>query len=103
MLFLLSMSSKLRDEKAFLTGREKIFEMQPLDFEEYVQFKGIEVKKRDYALIDAYFEDYLRVGGIPEYVITGDVSYLNALIDDIIYKAMIAYNKLKDSKLVRDF
>ena len=38
------MSSKLRDEKAFLTGREKIFEMQPLDFEEYLQFKGIEVK-----------------------------------------------------------
>lgn len=98
-----SMSSKLRDEKAFLTGREKIFEMQPLDFEEYLQFKGIEVKKRDYALIDAYFEDYLRVGGIPEYVITGDVSYLNALIDDIIYKDIIAYNKLKDSKLVRDF
>jgi predicted AAA+ superfamily ATPase len=60
-----SSSSILRDQKAYLTGRAYVMEVLPLDFYEYLRFKGITVKKRDSRLLDVYFEEYLQAGGIP--------------------------------------
>ena len=97
-----SSSSVLRDKKAYLTGREFILEVLPLDFHEYLDFKGIEVKKRDRSLLKSYFEDYLQSGGIPEYVLYRQREYLQALVDDIIYKDIIAHHKIKNPKTIKD-
>ena len=56
---------KLQDKKAFLTGRANIYEVKPLDFDEYLYFKDINISKKDNKLMEAYFEDFLKVGGIP--------------------------------------
>ncbi len=41
-----SSASLLRDKNAYLTGRQRIIEVQPLNFNEYLMFKGITIKKR---------------------------------------------------------
>jgi predicted AAA+ superfamily ATPase len=91
-----SSSSILKDRKAFLTGREFVLEVLPLDFQEYLDFKRITIKKRDDQLLETYFQEYLHTGGIPEYVLYRQREYLQNLVDDIIYKDIIAPNKIKE-------
>ncbi|MEA3428478.1 MAG: ATP-binding protein [Thermodesulfobacteriota bacterium] len=98
-----SASSILTDKKAHLTGREKIIEILPLTFEEYLLFKEIKLSKADSHLLDSYFNDYMQTGGIPEYVLTEDIAYLVELLDDIIYKDIIAAHGIRDKKIIRDY
>jgi len=97
-----SSSSILKDKKAYLTGREFVLEILPLDFNEYLQFKNINVRMRDQKLLKTYFEDYLQSGGIPEYVLNNQREYLQGLVDDIIYKDIIAYQKIKNHRVIKD-
>ena len=97
-----SSSSILKDKKAYLTGREFILEVLPLDFYEYLKFKEISVKKRDRQLLETYFQEFLQTGGIPEYVLYGQREYLQNLVDDIIYKDIIAYHHIRNHKVIRD-
>jgi predicted AAA+ superfamily ATPase len=97
-----SSSSILKDKKAYLTGREFILEVLPLDFFEYLKFKEISVKKRDHQLLETYFQEFLQTGGIPEYVLYRQREYLQNLVDDIIYKDIIAYHKIRNHKVIRD-
>ncbi len=98
-----SSTSLLKDKKAFLTGRSVTLEVGPLDFEEYRLFKGIDVKKRDDVLNEAFFKDYIREGGIPENVLSPDREYLMTLVDDIIQKDITAFHGLKNHRIVRDY
>jgi predicted AAA+ superfamily ATPase len=98
-----SSTSLLRDQKAFLTGRSATIEIQPLSLEEYLDFKGVRVAKRDRQLLDSYFRDYIREGGLPENVLQPSRDYLMNLVDDIIQKDITAFHGLKDHQLVRDY
>jgi len=98
-----SSSSVLRRKKPFLTGRSIVVEIAPLDFEEYLMFKGIQLKKGDAHLVDQYFEDFLLIGGIPEYVLRGDHDYLRELVDDIIYKDIAAFHGIKNQKVLKEY
>lgn len=98
-----SSTSILRDRKAYLTGRARTIEILPLDFDEFLEFKQVKIKKADSHLFEKYFEEYMQMGGLPEYVLTGDFTYLSELIDSIIYKDIIAFHNIKDNALVKDF
>ena len=98
-----SSASILKSKKAFLTGRNVVMEVLPLDFEEYLNFKGIKIKKSDKQLLEKYFEDFMQTGGMPEYVLTGDVEYLKELIDDVIQKDIAAFYGVKDVQILKDF
>lgn len=98
-----SSASLLKDRNAYLTGRQRVIEVMPLDFEEYLIFKNITIKKSDAYLKESYFEEYMSDGGMPEYVLTGDISYIQNLIDNIIYKDIIAYHNIKNESVVKDF
>jgi len=98
-----SSSSLLRDKQAYLTGRSVTLEIKPLDFEEYKIFKGINLKKSDDKLNEAYFREYIKVGGLPENVLNPNREYLMNLVEDIIQKDITAFHSLKDSQLVRDY
>lgn len=62
-----------------LSGRHLSMELFPFSYSEYMRFKekenGVETVM-----------DYLRNGGIPEYVKTGQPGILNALADDILMR-----------------
>jgi len=98
-----SSSSLLRDQKAFLTGRSTTIEIQPLSFREYLDFKGVHVAKRDQQLLDTYFRDYIREGGLPENVLQPSREYLMNLVDNIIQKDITAFRGLKNHQVLRDY
>lgn len=98
-----SSASILKNKKAFLTGRNTVIEILPLDFEEYLTFKKINIKKSNNKLLQAYFEDFMQKGGIPEYVLTDNIEYLKKLIDDIIQKDIANFYGVKDTQLLKDF
>jgi len=98
-----SSSSILKEEKALLTGRERVVEVLPLDFFEFLKFRGIEVKKADGHILEKKFERYMEVGGIPQFVLTEDPEYIKQLIDDILYKDIVGRHGVKERSLLRDF
>jgi predicted AAA+ superfamily ATPase len=98
-----SSASLLKKAKPYLTGRSISFEVLPLDFNEYLQFKNISIKNSDHHLIDGYFEDYLSSGGIPDYVLTNEPSYLSNLVDDIIYKDIAAIYNIKSPDILKEY
>lgn len=98
-----SSSSLLRDQKALLTGRSQTIEIQPLTLEEYLDFRDVAVPRRDAQLLDRYFREYVRDGGLPEHVLHPSREYLMSLVDDIIQKDITAHHGLKDQQVIRDY
>ncbi len=98
-----SSASLLKDKNAYLTGRQRILEVMPLTFEEYLEFKEVQIKKADAHLWESYFEEYMQDGGMPEYVLTKDVSYLQNLIENIISKDIIAHHNIRNQQVIKDF
>jgi hypothetical protein len=98
-----SSATVMRSKKSYLTGRNIIVEVLPLDFKEYLKFKNITITKEDKHLIEKYFEDYLSIGGIPEYVLHQDIDYLKELVDDIIYKDIAAFYGIRNPNILKDF
>lgn len=98
-----SSSSILKSKKPYLTGRSTVIEILPLDFDEYLMFKKVAISKADRHLLGKYFEDYLQTGGMPEYVLRGDIEYLKELVDDIIYKDIAAFHGIRNPQILKDF
>jgi len=97
-----SSASLLIDKKAMLTGRSRYFEIEPLDFQEFILFKGYNPKKSERYLLKKYFDEYMETGGMPEYVLTGDPAYINSLINNILYKDIIARHNIREENVVLD-
>jgi len=97
-----SSSSIFIDKNAYLTGRSKIIEVKPLDFTEWLNFKGIKLKIVDLDLTKSYFDDYLQEGGMPEYVIRKDRTYIKNLVEQLIYKDIIAKHNIKTKSVIQD-
>ena len=91
-----SSASLLKSKNSYLVGRSRIIEVLPLDFQEFLLFRGINVPKSEKYLLKKYFEEYFKVGGLPEYVLTNDISYVKNTIEQIIYKDIIAFHGIKD-------
>lgn len=98
-----SSSIRLKDRKAFLTGRSYVIEVTPLDFNEFLYFKEINISMKDIKLLEPYFRDYLRTGGIPYYVLSEEREFLVGLVDDIIYKDIISEHGVKNPQIIRDY
>lgn len=98
-----SSASKLRDKKASLTGRAITLDIKPLDLNEFLYFKDIDVKKRDSQLYKSYFLDYIQTGGLPENVLMPSREYLMSLVDDIIQKDITAFHGIKNHQILRDY
>jgi len=98
-----SSASILRTRKPHLTGRSMIVEVLPLDFREYLTFRGISIPPSDTHLLEAYFEEYLKHGGMPEYVLSGDSEYLRELVDDIIHKDIAALHNVRSLHVLKEF
>ncbi len=97
-----SIATLMRDKKAKLTGRIKTIEVMPLDFSEFLIFKRAKIGKSDKAKLESFFKDYLKMGGIPSYILTGDTSYIEELIESIIYKDIISYHNITSEKTIKE-
>ena len=90
----------LKDKKAFLTGRAKYIEIEPLDFQEFLLFSN-QTNKETHLLKNS-FENYMQFGGMPEYVLTKDPTYLSELLELIISKDIISKHDIKYKQIVYD-
>jgi len=98
-----SSASMLKNRKDLLTGRNIIIEVLPLDFQEFLLFKKINISKADAHLVPNYFHEFLKTGGIPEYVLTNDIEYINNLVDNIIHKDIAALNNIRNVGVLKDY
>ena len=77
-----------------LTGRYLSMELFPFSYSEFIRFKKL--NNDENAVID-----YLKTGGIPEYV-KSSVSYvLNALVDDILMRDIAIRHSVRDVNSLR--
>ncbi len=97
-----SSATILHDTRALLTGRARSVEVMPLDFQEFLTFKGLKARRSESYLLESYFERYMEIGGMPEYVLSEDISYLENLVDGIIYKDIIIRHGLRDVSGIKD-
>ncbi|ODS80592.1 MAG: AAA family ATPase [Cytophagaceae bacterium SCN 52-12] len=72
-----------------LTGRHLSMELFPFSYPEFIRFKGKTTG-------DSAVMDYLKTGGIPEYVKTGIPVILNTLADDILIRDIAVRHALRD-------
>ncbi len=91
-----------------LTGRYKSFEVYPFSFSEFLKFKNMEIKKEDWYSIEKkvrllkFFEEYLRKGGLPEYVKNQDNDYIRTVFENILYKDIITRYNIKREKIIKE-
>ena len=97
-----SNASYLNDEKAYLTGRTKTIEVFPLTYSEYLDFKELKIHKFDTTLNQKEFENYLKLGGLPQYIIENNPQNLVDVVNSIIEKDIISYYKLEDEKTIKE-
>ena len=87
---------------AFLTGRQTFMEVLPFSFPEYLELKGTKARPSDAHLMVRYAEEYVRSGGLPEYLKTGDPGYITTLIDSILYKDVAARLGVRNVQALRE-
>lgn len=85
-----SSSKLIEDNKALLTGRSTSFNVLPLNFLEFKEFNGGEVN------------EYLKLGGYPEYVLEKQPNYLNDLLRDIVEKDILKLHRVQNSQYLFD-
>jgi len=101
-----------------LSGRKKIFELFPLDFEEFLLFKNItltsyktlrkktKIKEIEYEEFDAYYNEYLEWGGFPQAVLaegaTDKFSRLEEIFSSYWQKEVIGLADYRKNDKVRE-
>lgn len=83
-----------RELGTHLTGRHLSTELFPFSYSEFSKFKGTE---KD----EASFSNYLKQGGMPDYLRTGLGQYLNSLLDDILIRDIVVRHNIKDINSLR--
>lgn len=89
-----------------LTGRNKVLELYPFSFSEYLQLEGktyprgpLSVKQRSLLLND--LNTYLETGGFPLVVKEKDPEIAHSLFQDILYRDIVVRYKLSNVEEVR--
>ena len=91
-----------------LTGRTIILELYPFSFMEFLLFKGYSLAKNalsyteERAKLKRYFNEYLRSGGMPEYLKYKEPTLLKRTYEDILYRDIVARHEIKEVKALRE-
>lgn len=83
--------SLISRQKNFLTGRYLKYAVSPLDYQEFLSFAP-----------GSSLDDYLTVGGYPEFVLFHNPQYLLDLVDSIVYKDIVEIHKIRNPQLIKD-
>lgn len=77
-----------------LSGRKKLFELYPLDFGEFLIFKGVSFSQTDwqkgmfnvseYNRLSSYYEEFIRFGGFPQVVLSESENDKRDILSDIM-------------------
>lgn len=93
---------------AKLTGRCVNIELYPFSFDEYLLFNGYKPQKNVFSYtaergaIKKYFAEYLKHGGMPEYLKYKDATLLKRVYEDILYRDIVARYDIRQVKALRE-
>lgn len=96
-----SNSLMIKHRSGALTGRHARVNVDPLSFQEFLDFREIKLKPSENFMEEKVFEEYMYLGGMPEYVLTEDPEYIENLVEDIIYKDIVPRYNIKDPLLMK--
>lgn len=91
-----------------LTGRYKPFEIYPFSFKEFLKFRNVALEKADFYLAEKkvslirLFEEYISLGGLPEYLKNKDKEYVRTVYENILYKDVIARYSIRRQKIIKE-
>ncbi len=91
-----------------LTGRTIVTELYPFSFREFLSFRKYILKKdslsltKERAQIKKHFNDYLKAGGMPEYLKYNDPIVLKRVYEDILYRDIVVRHEIKGVKALRE-
>ncbi len=91
-----------------LTGRNVSVELFPFSFAEYLAFKGVSLSATSLSLtteraaIKRQFDEYLKHGGMPEYLKYQDTTIVKRVYEDILYRDIVARYGIKQVKPLRE-
>jgi uncharacterized protein len=97
-----------RELGAKLTGRNVNVELFPFSFQEFLSFKRFRLSKdglsltSERAAIKKHFAEYLKHGGMPEYLKYKDSTLLKRVYEDILYRDIVARYGIKQVKPLRE-
>ena len=95
-----SASTKILSKGTFLTGRTITLTIKPFDFKEFVSYHAKNIKTTDSALKDKLFNDYLQIGGYPEYVSNQNPLYFSDLATNVVNKDIASLFSVKNPATV---
>ncbi len=91
-----------------LSGRNVSIELLPFSFQEFLSFKGVRPSKNglflteERATLKKHFSEYLRHGGMPEYLKYQEQVLLKRVYEDILYRDIVARYGIKQVKPLRE-
>jgi predicted AAA+ superfamily ATPase len=96
-----SSSLLLAKQTVKLTGRYYLRHVLPLSFGEFLTFKGVKAKSSA-TTTDNALDEYLRIGGYPEYVMNNDPAYLRQCIESTLYRELMSAYGMRNPALLQD-
>ncbi len=97
-----SASLEITMRSPHLTGRQRLVPVHPLDFKEFLAFNEVEVSPADTHLLAELAEDHVRYGGMPEYVRTRDMGYLQSVLDTILWRDVAGRHEIRNREMLAD-
>jgi len=90
-----------------LSGRNKIFELYPFSFKEFLEYKQYKNIENNYNIeknveLKRLFKEYTINGGMPEYLKNKDENYIRTVYENILYKDVIARYSIKRQKTLKE-
>jgi len=104
--FLTGSNAKLLSKElaTLLTGRHLQFSVYPFSFKEFLKFRNIKYNKEDIyitekkAFLIRHFNEYVDVGGFPEYLNDKKIEILQGYFNDILYHDVAERHKIEQLK-----
>lgn len=97
-----STSALVKSHGGKLTGRQINTVIYPLDFAEFLTFKGVRPSFSESYLMENLAEEYLQIGGYPENVLNPSTDYLKALLDDVFLRDLVRLHPIDYLTAVED-
>ncbi|MBU3923097.1 ATP-binding protein [Patescibacteria group bacterium] len=91
-----------------LTGRYILCELYPFSFDEFLRFNKYEFKENfllktvERGKLNKLFNEYLKQGGMPEYLNYKNSEILKKMYEDILYRDIVTRYEIKEVKSLRE-
>ena len=107
-IFITGSNAKMLSQEmgTHLTGRHIKLELYPFSFQEFATFKKLDIDTNNVTTVkkvklNKLIEEYVEIGGFPQYIKEEIIEYLQSLYENILYKDIIVRYKLPSEHAIK--